>query len=396
MLTSLAFIFISGAVLGAVFEKLHLPKIIGMLFAGIIIGPYVLNIIDSTTLAISGDLRKMALVIIIIKAGLSLNITDFKIMGRPALLMSFLPAVSETLAYTLIAPFILGTSLLYSAIIGAVLSAVSPAVVVPRMVSLIDEETGTEKKIPQMILAGASMDDVFVIIIFSTLVNIASGSHQGFGQLINVPVSIISGIVIGILCGIAVVAFFEYCFNQKRHIRNSSKVIMLMSISFLLLTAEEWLKNILAFSGLLAIMSMSMVIAMKANSGVVNRLKAKFGKLWLAAEIILFVLVGAEVNIAYTLKSGFNIVIMIFIALTIRSIGVVLCMAGTQLNFKERLFCVFAYLPKATVQAAIGSIPLSMGLACGDIVLSAAVTGILLTAPLGAFLIDNFKNRLLK
>ena len=246
-----------------------------------------------------------------------------------------------------------------------------------------------------MILAGASMDDVFVIILFSTFVNIASGSARGFGQMINVPVSIISGILAGILVGIIVVAFFEYCFSQGKHIRNSSKVIMIMSISFMLLTTEEWLKNILPFSGLLAIMSMSMFIAMKANSSVVNRLKAKFGKLWLAAEIILFVLVGAEVNISYTLKSGFNIIAMIFIALFIRSIGVIICMAGTHLNFKERLFCVFAYLPKATVQAAIGSIPLSMGLSCGDIVLSAAVTGILLTAPLGAFLIDNFRHKLL-
>ncbi|MBP0980550.1 MAG: cation:proton antiporter [Oscillospiraceae bacterium] len=396
MLTSLAFIFISGSILGAVFEKLRLPKIIGMLFAGVLIGPYALNIIDSTTLAISGDLRKMALVIIIIKAGLSLNINDFKIMGRPALMMSFLPAVSETLAYTLLAPFILGTSLLDSAIIGAVLSAVSPAVVVPRMVSLIDEGIGTDKKIPQMILAGASMDDVFVIILFSTFVNIASGSAKGFGQMINVPVSIISGIIVGALTGISVVAFFEYFFKRSKHIRNSSKVIILMSISFMMLTTEERLKNILPFSGLLAIMSMSMVIAMKANSSVVIRLKAKFGKLWLAAEIILFVLVGAEVNIEYTLKSGFNIIAMIFLALFIRSIGVIICMVGTHLNFKERVFCVFAYLPKATVQAAIGSIPLSMGLACGDIVLSSAVTGILLTAPLGAFLIDNFKNRLLK
>lgn len=396
MLTSLAFIFISGAVLGAVFEKLHLPKIIGMLFAGILIGPYMLNIIDSSTLSISGDLRKMALVIIIIKAGLSLNINDFKIMGRPALLMSFLPAVSETLAYTFIAPFILGTSMLDSAIIGAVLSAVSPAVVVPRMVNLMENNIGTDKKIPQMILAGASMDDVFVIVLFSTLVNIAAGTATGLGQLINVPVAILSGIVAGIITGAVITYYFEYCFQKKKHIRNSSKVIIILSISFLLLTLEEWLKPILSFSGLLSIMSMSMVIAMKADCGVVNRLKAKFGKLWLAAEIILFVLVGAEVNIAYTLKSGFNIVIMIFLALAIRSIGVVICMAGTQLNFKERLFCVFAYLPKATVQAAIGSIPLSMGLGCGDIVLSSAVTGILLTAPLGAFLIDNFKNKLLK
>lgn len=396
MLTSLAFIFISGSLLGALFEKLHLPKIIGMLFAGILIGPYMLDIIDSTTLAISGDLRKMALVIIIIKAGLSLNITDFKIMGRPALLMSFLPAVFETCAYTLIAPFILGTSLLDSAIIGAVLSAVSPAVVVPRMVALIDEDVGTDKKIPQMILTGASMDDVFVIILFSTFINISSGSQSSFGQLINVPISIISGVIIGILIGISVVTFFEYFFTRNKHIQNSSKVIVLMSISFMLLTVEEWLKNILPFSGLLAIMSMSMIIAMKANSSVVNRLKAKFGKLWLAAEIILFVLVGAEVNISYTLNSGFNIVAMIFVALFIRSVGVVICMAGTHLNFKERLFCIFAYLPKATVQAAIGSIPLSMGLACGDIVLSSAVTGILLTAPLGAFLIDNSKNKLLK
>ena len=395
MLNSLALIFLAGLSLAAICQRIKLPRIIGMLMTGIILGPFVLDLFDPSILGISSELRRMALVIILIKAGLSLNISDLKKVGRPAILMSFLPAVFEILAFVFLAPTILKVTRIEALIIGAVLGAVSPAVVVPRMVQLMEEKYGTNKSIPQMILAGASLDDVFVIVLFTTFIGMAQGESASVMDFINIPVSIISGILIGAAAGFFLAWFFETNYSHKNLVRNSMKVIIVLGTAFLLLAVEEWLENILPVSGLLAIMSMAMVLAMRSVLEVTKRLQEKYGKLWIAAEVILFVLVGAAVDIRYTLEAGAGAVLMIFIGLVCRSIGTWLCMLGTNLNKKEKLYCVIAYLPKATVQAAIGSVPLSLGLSCGNIVLSVAVLSILITAPLGAIGMDLSYKKLL-
>lgn len=388
MLTSLAIVFLLGLLAAALCKEVGLPRIIGMLAVGIVVGPYVLNLLDGSILSISSDLRSMALIIILIKAGLTLNIADLKQVGRPALLMSFLPAVLEILGCVLLAPPLLGVTKTEAAVIGAVLGAVSPAVVVPKMVSLMEERYGTGKSIPQMILAAASLDDVFVIVLFSTFCGMAQGDGASAGELAGIPLSILSGIAVGALTGWGLAWLFEACFRHRHCIRNSSKVILVLGVAFLLMALEDWLENILPLSGLLAVMSMACAVQMKSVPSVGKRLAEKFGKLWLAAEVILFVLVGAAVDIRYTLQAGAAALALILLALVFRSVGVVLCMAGTQLNRKERLFCVISYLPKATVQAAIGSVPLAMGLPCGNLVLSVAVLSIIVTAPLGAFGMD--------
>lgn len=395
MLNSLALIFLAGLSLAAICQRIKLPRIIGMLMTGIILGPFVLDLFDPSILEISSELRRMALVIILIKAGLSLNISDLKKVGRPAILMSFLPAIFEILAFVFLAPTILKVTRIEASIIGAVLGAVSPAVVVPRMVQLMEEKYGTNKSIPQMILAGASLDDVFVIVLFTTFIGMAQGESASVMDFINIPVSIISGILIGAAVGFFLAWFFETNYSHKNLVRNSMKVIIVLGTAFLLLAVEEWLENILPVSGLLAIMSMAMVLAMRSVPEVTKRLQEKYGKLWIAAEVILFVLVGAAVDIRYTLEAGAGAVLMIFIGLVCRSIGTWLCMFGTNLNKKEKLYCVIAYLPKATVQAAIGSVPLSLGLSCGNIVLSVAVLSILITAPLGAIGMDLSYKKLL-
>ena len=396
MLTSLALIFLTGLSLAAIFGKLKLPRLIGMLLTGILLGPFVLDFFDPQILGISAELRKMALVIILIKAGLSLNFSDLKKVGRPALLMAFLPATFEIVAFLLFAPMLLDVSHVEALLMGSVLAAVSPAVVVPRMITLMDEGRGTDKKIPQLILAGASLDDIFVIVLFTAFLGINMGDGVGAMTFLNIPISIVLGIVLGALVGFAVAFLFELLHRKGLTIRNTLKTILLLGIAFLLLAVEGWLEGVVAVSGLLAIMSMAMVYAMRTKAEVVNRLKDKYGKLWLAAEVLLFVLVGAAVDIRYTLSAGLLAVAMIFIGLAFRSVGVFLCLLGTDLNKKERLYTVFAYLPKATVQAAIGAVPLSMGLSCGNIILSVAVLGILITAPLGAILMDSTKNKLLK
>ena len=396
MLTSLALIYLVGLSLAAIFGKLKLPRLIGMLLTGILLGPFVLDFFDPQILGISAELRKMALVIILIKAGLSLNFSDLKKVGRPALLMAFLPATFEIVAFLLFAPMLLDVSHVEALLMGSVLAAVSPAVVVPRMVTLMDEGRGTDKKIPQLILAGASLDDIFVIVLFTAFLGINMGDGVGAMTFLNIPISIVLGIVLGALVGFAVAFLFELLHRKGLTIRNTLKTILLLGIAFLLLAVEGWLEGVVAVSGLLAIMSMAMVYAMRTKAEVVNRLKDKYGKLWLAAEVLLFVLVGAAVDIRYTLSAGLLAVAMIFIGLAFRSVGVFLCLLGTDLNKKERLYTVFAYLPKATVQAAIGAVPLSMGLSCGNIILSVAVLGILITAPLGAILMDSTKNKLLK
>ncbi len=395
MLTSFALIFLVGLALASICQKLKLPRIIGMLLTGILLGPYVLNLFDKSILGISADLRQMALVIILIKAGLSLNIQDLKKIGRPAILMSFLPAVFEILAFILFAPHLLGINYIESAIMGAVLGAVSPAVVVPRMVQLMEEKYGTDKSIPQLILAGASLDDVFVIVLFSTFISIAQGKSARVIDFINIPISIILGILLGAIFGFILEKNKKKNYSRNNLVRNSVKVIIVLGVSFLLLAVEDILAGIISVSGLLAVMSMAVILAMKSVPEVTKRLQEKYGKLWLAAEVILFVLVGAAVDIRYTLNAGVAAICMIFLALIFRSVGVMLCLVGTPLNIKEKIYCVIAYIPKATVQAAIGSVPLSLGLSCGNIVLSVAVLSIVLTAPLGSLGMDLTYKRLL-
>ena len=388
MLKSLSFIFLVGLAMGAICQKLKLPRIIGMLATGIVLGPYVLDLLDPSILSISSDLRKMALIIILLKAGLSLNLEDLKKVGRPAIMMAFVPATFELIGYLVFAPLILGITRVEAAVMGSVLAAVSPAVVVPRMVQLMENKYGTEKAIPQMIMAGASCDDIFVIVLFTTFLSMAQGGSADIKAFVNIPISIILGIILGAIVGYLLYLFFETAYAKKHYVRNSMKVIIVLGFSFLLIAIEGWLEGKIAVSGLLAVVSMACVLKMKCTSFVSKRLSEKFGKLWFAAEVILFVLVGAAVDIRYTLDAGLAAVAMIFAALIFRSFGVWLCTVKTSLTLKERAFCVIAYLPKATVQAAIGSVPFAAGLPCGKIVLSVAVMAIIITAPLGAFGMD--------
>lgn len=396
MLTSLSLIFLVGLAMGSICQRLKLPRIIGMLITGIVLGPFILNLLDPSLLSISADLRKMALIIILLKAGLSLTLSDLKKVGRPAILLSFIPATFELVGYVLFAPLILGITRIEAAIMGAVLSAVSPAVVVPRMVHLIENKYGTKKAIPQMIMAGSSCDDIFVIVLFTTFLSMAKGGNVQVIDFLNIPVSIILGIILGAVVGYLLYLFFETTYAHKQCIRNSLKVIIILGFSFLLTTIETWAEGTVAISGLLAVVSMACVLKMKSPVFVSNRLSDKFGKLWLASEVILFVLVGVAVDIRYTLTAGLAAVLMILIALFFRSCGVLLCTLKTTLTWQERIFCVIAYLPKATVQAAIGSVPLAIGLACGKIVLSVAVMAILITAPIGAWGIDSTYKKLLE
>lgn len=395
MLTSLSLIFLVGLALGAICQRLKLPRIIGMLVTGILLGPYVLDLLDPSILSISSELRKMALIIILLKAGLSLDLKDLKKAGHSAVLLSFVPASCEIIGYLLFAPVILGISRVDAAVMGAVLAAVSPAVVVPRMVTLMEKKYGTQKAIPQMILAGASCDDIFVIVLFTTFLGMAQGGSANVMDFINIPVSIVLGILLGVSFGYGLYLFFETSYAHKHCVRNSMKVIIVLGFSFLLIAIEEWLNGIVSVSGLLAVVAMACMLKLKSTAFVSKRLSEKFGKLWLAAEVILFVLVGAAVDIRYTLNAGLAAVFMILIALLFRAVGVLLCTVKTSLTPKERLFCVIAYLPKATVQAAIGSVPLAAGLPCGNIILSVAVLAILITAPLGALGIDGSYKKLL-
>ena len=396
MLTSLSFIFLVGLAMAAICQRIRLPRIIGMLLTGIVLGPYVLDLLDPSILSISSELRQMALIIILVKAGLSLNLADLKKVGRPAVMLSCVPASFELLGYVLFAPMILGVNRIEAAVMGAVLAAVSPAVVVPRMVKLMETGYGTKKSIPQMILAGASCDDIFVIVLFSTFSGMAQGGSARVMDFVNIPISIVSGILLGAVAGWLLSLFFETAYAKEHYVRNSMKVIIVLGVSFLLMSVETWVKPYISVSGLLAVVSMACVLKLRSIKAVSARLSEKFGKLWLAAEVLLFVLVGAAVDIRYTMGAGVAAVLMIFTALLFRTAGVLLCLVGTALNWKERLFCVIAYLPKATVQAAIGSVPMAMGLPCGQIVLSVAVMAILITAPLGALGMDSTFERLLE
>ena len=388
-LTSLALIFLVGLLLSNLAKKLKLPDLLGMLITGMLLGPYILNLLDPNLLLISPDLRTMALVIILLRAGLSLDFKALKKVGRPALLMCFVPATLELIGVILFAPILFHISFLEAAILGTVLAAVSPAVIVPRMVRLIEQGYGTNKSIPQLIMASSSVDDIFVIVLFTSLTTLASeGSFSGL-SLFNIPLSIMNGILIGILVGIFLTTYFK-----KLHLRDSIKTIILLSASFLLIGLEDALETLLPFSGLIAIMCVGALLY-RNNAPVAQRLSLKLSKLWIAAQLLLFVLVGATVDIAYALQSLIPALILILIALIFRAFGVWISLLGTPLNYKERLFCILAYMPKATVQAAIGSIPLSMGLSCGSIVLTVSIVAILVTAPFGAFCIDTNYQRLL-
>ena len=382
MLLSISLILVVGMSLGWICKKIKLPSLIGMLATGIILGPYVLNLLDESILGISAELRKIALVIILTRAGLGLDLSGLKKIGRPAVLMCFVPASFELLGMLLLGPKLLGLSLLEAAVMGAVLAAVSPAVVVPRMVKLMDEGYGVKEGIPQLILAGASVDDVYVIVLFSTFVGMLQGQKASIISFINIPISIVLGIGIGILLGLGLSLFFK-----KVHIRDTVKVLIIMSISMLLVVAEDKLATPITFSSLIAVMFIGVGLQ-KKREDVAKRLSVKYSKLWVAAEVFLFVLVGATVNIQYLGKVGIKALILIVCALLFRMLGVFVCLIGAKLKAKEKLFAMFAYTPKATVQAAIGGIPLAMGLACGETVLTVAVLAIVLTAPVGAFLID--------
>ena len=389
MLTSLALIFLFGLIFGALFQKLRLPPLLGMHIVGIVLGPYALNWLDDSLLSISADLRQIALIIILTRAGLNLNISDLKKVGRPAVLMCFLPACFEILGMLVLAPPLLHISYLDAAIMGAVVGAVSPAVIVPKMLRLMEEGYGTEKSIPQLILAGASVDDVFVIVLFSSFTGLAKGESLSPWRFAEIPISILLGVLLGAALGLALAFFF-----QKVHVRDSVKVLLLLSFSFLLVALEDALEGIVPISGLIAVMSLGIALQRKRDI-VARRLSLKFSKLWVAAELLLFVLVGATVDLHYAYAAGLSAVVLIFGVLLFRMAGVWVCLLKTELLFKERLFCMLAYMPKATVQAAIGSVPLSMGLSCGNIVLTVAVLAILMTAPLGAFLIDLTYKKLL-
>lgn len=389
MLLSISLILILGMFMGWICQKIKLPSLLGMLITGIVLGPYVLNLLDDSILGISAELRKIALIIILTRAGLGLDLSGLKKIGRPAVLMCFVPASFELIGMILLAPKLMGLTVLEAAIMGAVLAAVSPAVVVPRMVKLMDEGYGVNEGIPQLILAGASVDDVYVIVLFSTFVGMMQGEGASILKFVNIPISIFLGIAIGLLIGVLLAYFFK-----KMHIRDTSKVLIILSISFLLVVMEDKLSTPITFSALIAIMFIGIGLQKKRET-VAKRLSVKYGKLWVAAEVFLFVLVGATVNIGYLGKVGVKALIVIIGALVFRMFGVFVCLLGTSLKRKERLFTMLAYTPKATVQAAIGGIPLALGFTCGDLVLTVAVLAIVLTAPLGAFAINLSYKKLL-
>ena len=389
MLTSIAMILLLGLLMGWIFSKIKLPSLLGMVIVGIILSPHALNLIDESILEISGELRQIALVIILTRAGLSLDISDLKKVGRPAVLMCFVPACVEILGTVIFAPMLLGVTVLEAAIIGSVIAAVSPAVVVPRMIRLIEEGYGKNKSIPQLILAGASVDDVFVIVVFTAFTALAATGEMSVTSFIQIPISIVLGIISGGCIGMLLVIFFKKC-----HMRDSVKILIILSISFLILEVENRLQGYIPISGLLAIMSMGIIIKQKYDV-LASRLSVKYNKLWLGAEVFLFVLVGATVNLRYAASAGVSAILLIFCALLFRMAGVAISLVKTDLSKKERLFCMMAYTPKATVQAAIGAIPLSMGLECGNLVLTVAVLSILITAPFGAICVDNLYKKLL-
>lgn len=390
MLKSIALIMLIGMSSGWVCRKVKLPGLLGMLFTGIILGPYVLNLLDSSILLVSADIRKIALVIILTRAGLTLNLEDLKKVGRPAFLMCFVPATFEMIGMIILAPRLLSVSLIEAAVIGTVVAAVSPAVVVPKMIKLMEDGYGTKQGIPQLILAGASVDDVYVIVMFTAFTSLAQGGNVSVMSFVNIPVSIMFGIIIGIIIGKALAVVWK-----KLHIRDTVKAAIFLSVALLLVDIEASLNTPITFASLISVMFIGIALK-KDRQEVAFRLSQKYNKMWVWAEVMLFVLVGATVDIGYVAYAGVSSIVIIIGALIFRMAGVALCMAGTKLKLKERAFCMLAYTPKATVQAAIGGVPLSMGLACGNTVLTVAVLAIIITAPLGAFAIDMTYRKLLK
>lgn len=390
MLLSIGIMLLVGMAAGWLCQRLRLPSLLGMVLTGILLGPYALNLIDGSVLAISADLRRLALIIILTRAGLTLNLADLKKVGRPAVLLCFLPATLEICGMVLLAPRLMGVTLLDAAIMGAVVAAVSPAVIVPKMIQLIEEDYGTAQSIPQMILAGASVDDVFVIVLFSAFTGLAQGQVLSAASFINIPVSILLGMALGVGMGYLLAEFWK-----RFHLRDTTKVIQFLSLSFFLVAVEEMLPGPVTYSGLISIMFVGIGLQ-HGRLVVAQRLSSKFNKLWVFAQVVLFVLVGATVDLHYAAAAGAAAVVLIFGVLVFRMMGVALCLLGTRLNPRERLFCIVSYLPKATVQAAIGGVPLAMGLSCGNTVLTVAVLAIIITAPLGAFLIDITYKRFLQ
>ncbi len=391
MLTSISLIFLCGLLLGGFFKLLRLPSLIGMIITGMVLGPHMLNLLDDSIMSISYDLRQIALVIILTRAGLSLNIADLKKVGRPAVLMCFVPACFEIVGAVLLAPRFLNVTVAEAALMGSVIAAVSPAVIVPRMIKLIEEGYGKEHSIPQLILAGASVDDVFVIVMFTAFSGLVAGNRAiSAVSFVQVPISIVLGIVTGSLLGLILIFFFK-----KVHIRDSVKLIIIISLSFLLLQMQDSLEGVVPFSGLIAIMSVGIILKQRYDVLAI-RLSGKYNKLWVAAEIMLFVLVGATVDLNYAVSEGAMAIVLVLGTLIFRMAGVLCCLIKTQLTLKERLFCMLAYIPKATVQASIGAIPLTMGLFCGDMVLTVAVLSILITAPMGAICVDLLHDKLLE
>ena len=389
MLTSIAIILLMGLLLGKIFNVFKLPSLLGYILTGVIISPYALNIVDESLLNIASQIRQIALVVILTRAGLSLNIKELKKVGRPALLMCFLPACFEILSVIIIGPVLFGITRVEAAIVGSVIAAVSPAVIVPRMIKLIEERYGQEHAIPQLILAGASVDDVFVIVIFTAMTALEAAGDFSLISFTKIPISILTGIFVGGVVGYGLVLFFK-----RKHIRDTTKVLIIISISFLLLELEHKINDIIPMSGLLAIMSLGVVVKYKYEALAI-RIQTKYNKLWLGAEIMLFVLVGVTVNLKYVMDAGILTIILILFALASRMIGVFVCLIKTNFSFKEKFFCMIAYTPKATVQAGIGAVPLAMGLNCGQIVLTIAVMSIIITAPFGAIAIDNLYAKLL-
>lgn len=390
MLFSIALLLLGGMFAGWLCRKLRLPALLGLILVGVLAGPAVLDLIDGSILGISSQLRKIALIIILSRAGLTLNLEDLKKNGRPAVLMCFVPAAFEITGMILLAPVLLPVTRLEAAVMGSVVAAVSPAVIVPKMIKLMEEGYGVRKGIPQIILAGASVDDVFVIVLFSAFTSLAQGKEISVISFVNIPVSILLGAVIGMVLGYALASYF-----QRVGVRDAVKLLVFLSVSFLLTAAEGSLHTGITFSGLIAVMFMGIGLQRKKMDSA-KMLSGKFNQMWVFAEVILFTLVGASVDISYVSSAGLAAVILIFAVLVFRMLGVCLCMAGTKLNWKERIFCMLAYMPKATVQAAIGGLPMAMGLPCGKIVLTVAVLAIFITAPLGAFLIDATYQKLLE
>lgn len=389
MLYSLAIMVLCGMILSGTMQKLKLPGLVGMLLTGIVLGPNALNLIAPELLNVSADLRQIALIVILTRAGLALDIKDLKRVGRPAILMCFIPATFEITATTIFAPMFFPVSHLEAAIMGTVLGAVSPAVIVPKMLKLMEHGYGREKSIPQLIMAGASVDDIYVIVLFTSFMGMYQGSSFDAVSLFKIPAAIVTGLMAGILLGLVLVMLF-----QRIHMRDTAKILILLSTAFLLISLETAIKKYVPMSGLLAVMSLGGTI-LKKNDILAKRLSGKFSKIWVAAELMLFILVGATVDISYAAKAGFMAVALIFLALAIRICGVFVCLVKTPISPKERLFCAIAYLPKATVQAAIGGLPLAAGVAAGNTILTVAVLAILITAPLGAMGVDSTYQRLL-